>query len=170
MDSYFRKYFSKEEKDEYNYIDYFNLTYYLFKNYREDYLKLVPDSFDDSFDENKYHHIKDYYLSYFSDLDKETMLLYLYKTERNCFQYNKGGKMEIAVAFYSSKFNHSCDPSVDYELISEDDVIVFETNRDIKAGEELFITYIDNYEKRRTRKTYLNDSYGFNCMCNKCKK
>jgi len=171
LDAKIRKMMNKELVD-YDYIDYFNITYLLLKNNnKNDYLNLIPHQSDDSLDVEKYNYIKDYHLSYLSELDKDTMLLYLYKTERNCFAYSKNDKKEVSVAFYSSKFNHSCVPSADYELFEDEDVIVFTTNREIKANEEIFISYIDTtqYEDSVARMENLKQMYGFDCECDLCK-
>lgn len=67
-----------------------------------------------------------------------------------------------------SMFNHSCEPSVNHYSIG--DVTFFRTNRDVAAGEELFISYIGNdllCETTSVRREFL-DSRDFICGCTKC--
>jgi SET domain len=82
------------------------------------------------------------------------------------------------LAMYSvlCKMNHSCDPSV---------VIVYQRQpqwgrdhpltahaialRDLRAGEELTISYIDRHESRQERQRALAN-YGFQCQCRKCQQ
>ena len=75
-------------------------------------------------------------------------------------------------AFYTlvCKVNHSCDPNafVRYAMYHEHGIVAeMQLTKDIDAGEELTISYIDescSYEKRRK----LLRDYGFSCKCVKC--
>jgi SET domain len=82
------------------------------------------------------------------------------------------------LAMYSvlCKMNHSCDPSV---------VIVYQRQpqwgpdhpltafaialHDLRAGDELTISYIDRHESREERQRALAN-YGFQCQCRKCQE
>ncbi|EGG17793.1 SET domain-containing protein [Cavenderia fasciculata] len=73
----------------------------------------------------------------------------------------------IGLFFLSSFFNHSCDPNV-YMAFPHDKTAVITALRDIKKGEELFISYGDSEKDMFDRQTHLFDNYGFNCDCPKC--
>ncbi|KAF8627517.1 hypothetical protein AX15_004393 [Amanita polypyramis BW_CC] len=64
--------------------------------------------------------------------------------------------------------NHSCSPNAAYKW----DVTRFASYlyalRNIKAGEEICITYTDVTAPRQTRRTKLQKSYGFLCSCRGC--
>lgn len=47
--------------------------------------------------------------------------------------------------------------------------MVFETKRDIKAGEELFDSYINCNLYKEERQAKLRKNYGFECGCDNCK-
>jgi SET domain-containing protein len=46
--------------------------------------------------------------------------------------------------------------------------MVFETKRDIQAGEELFDSYITCNIPREERQKILKERYGFDCACSRC--
>lgn len=67
-------------------------------------------------------------------------------------------------------FNHSCVANVSRTSESDEfgPVQAFVTNKAVKAGEQLFISYWEadaSYEERRNR---LEFQYGFKCSCAKC--
>eukprot|EP00210_Caulerpa_lentillifera_P007793 g7437.t1 len=66
--------------------------------------------------------------------------------------------------------NHSCTPnahSQKEDSISNNHVLILEATRDIQAGEEITISYIDEEADYEDRLLALND-YGFQCTCPKC--
>lgn len=81
-----------------------------------------------------------------------------------------GGESSSGSAVYllASIFNHSCDPNVNVAYPYNDGTAVFTAARDIKAGEQLTITYIDACQEVTTRQAYLEYAYGFRCRCPKC--
>ena len=67
-----------------------------------------------------------------------------------------------------ARLNHSCDPNIEWRSVNGSNRIEFVALRDIRAGEELFISYIDQSESRETRQFELENLYGFTCSCSKC--
>ncbi|EFN50876.1 hypothetical protein CHLNCDRAFT_141673 [Chlorella variabilis] len=74
-------------------------------------------------------------------------------------------------AFYAlhSCFNHSCDPNAEAFKRDEDEDggAVILALRDIQAGEEVTLSYIDEEAPLEERRQQLAD-YGFRCACDKC--
>lgn len=69
----------------------------------------------------------------------------------------------------ASYYNHSCDPNVAKQRIGR--VWKFTTARDIREGEELCITYLNNEERELSvgkRILRLKKFWGFDCACTKC--
>jgi len=73
-----------------------------------------------------------------------------------------------AVYALPSLLNHSCDPNVDAVWRHGDSKITLAARRDIAAGEELTITYIDASEPAEERREALRFAYGFECRCAAC--
>ncbi|KAI0389564.1 hypothetical protein F5Y17DRAFT_472837 [Xylariaceae sp. FL0594] len=61
-----------------------------------------------------------------------------------------------------SRFNHSCEPNVQYKYDRKRKYIYFTTRTHVKAGEELLIKYTSDPEKMVT-------VWGFQCGCSKCR-
>lgn len=63
---------------------------------------------------------------------------------------NPYNKRENFVVFgYGSMYNHSDDPSIHYYYDKDKKCMVYEALRDIKAGEELYISYGSKWWKGR---------------------
>ncbi|EPE33933.1 SET [Glarea lozoyensis ATCC 20868] len=71
---------------------------------------------------------------------------------------------EDGIFLKCSRFNHSCHPfaTCTYEYDEETDRLRITALRDIKAGEEITISYTRDASS-------LYDNYGFNCDCPACK-
>ncbi|KAH8684517.1 hypothetical protein BGZ60DRAFT_548191 [Tricladium varicosporioides] len=69
----------------------------------------------------------------------------------------------------ASRFNHSCEPNVWYDFDFEGNIVHMAAVRDIKEGEELFITYIGHkdIESTAVRRAELK-KWGIDCMCTAC--
>jgi len=67
-----------------------------------------------------------------------------------------------------SMLNHSCDPSVDAAWTDGDATLVLTARRDVAAGEELRISYIDADASASARRETLRHAYGFECGCERC--
>lgn len=64
-------------------------------------------------------------------------------------------------------FNHSCDPNT--VLWTLNDMALMLAQRDIKEGEEIFISYISPMNNKAVRRAYLL-KYGFKCECPRCQE
>ncbi|CAM44467.1 hypothetical protein LBRM_35_7140 [Leishmania braziliensis MHOM/BR/75/M2904] len=66
-------------------------------------------------------------------------------------------------------FNHSCDPNLSVQYSSlNDETLTVVALRDVKAGEELTISYIDSSLPFAVRQQQLLDHYLFECRCPRC--
>ena len=76
--------------------------------------------------------------------------------------------MGYAVWPAASYFNHSCRPNVDKRRVGRS--WVFCTARDVRAGEELNITYLGGEEDmpREARRARLEAHWHFFCLCERC--
>ncbi|KAL5370967.1 hypothetical protein DPSP01_014567 [Paraphaeosphaeria sporulosa] len=72
-----------------------------------------------------------------------------------------------AVYLHASRFNHSCIPNVEVHWNPALEKQTCHAIRDIKAGEELTITYIPLYLARIERQARLHH-WGFQCACAAC--
>jgi SET and MYND domain-containing protein len=64
--------------------------------------------------------------------------------------------------------NHSCTPNA--AIVFDGRKIMLRALNPIKKGEQVFISYIDNTERRATRQAELREEYFFGCGCVKCTK
>ncbi|XP_059064964.1 histone-lysine N-methyltransferase ATXR4 [Cryptomeria japonica] len=73
-----------------------------------------------------------------------------------------------AVYMLSSMYNHDCDPNT-HILWVENAKASLKALRNIEAGEELRICYIDASLDHEARQSVLYQSFGFWCKCFRCK-
>ena len=68
--------------------------------------------------------------------------------------------------------NHSCQPNVRARLAGTQCApeIAFTALRDISAGEEIFVSYIDAGQSFAARRERLTATYGFHCRCARCQR
>jgi SET and MYND domain-containing protein 5 len=69
-----------------------------------------------------------------------------------------------------SKINHSCVPNSEI-IFNGNHTLQIKALRDIKAGEEICISYLDECQlerSRHSRRKYLEENYIFQCSCEKC--
>lgn len=72
-----------------------------------------------------------------------------------------------AICVWSALINHSCDPSVDWNV--HDGQMVMITEKAIQQNKEVMISYGPNIDmKFRQRQKHLNYIYHFVCRCNLC--
>jgi hypothetical protein len=152
--------FSRETKESNDYS--FALIAQLLKTNNTKFTNLVPAKLDDT-TVIDYETIKDRHLKYLPSLSKEEATLNFMKYKRNAFSFN----MNPGILFYATKLNHSCNPHVKY-YPSENNMMVFETIRQISAGDEVFDSYISSHLPPEERKSTLLSRYGFECKCEKC--
>lgn len=62
--------------------------------------------------------------------------------------------------------NHSCNPNA--AVLFDQNVACVRSIRDIKKGEQVTISYVDNTYKRSTRRSQLRAQYYFDCHCEGC--
>ncbi|KAF9456320.1 hypothetical protein BDZ94DRAFT_404956 [Collybia nuda] len=65
-----------------------------------------------------------------------------------------------------SYFNHDCAPNV--RKVRNNRALCFFTTRDVEAGEELCINYIDIKDKVLERRAELASNWYFDCACRRC--
>lgn len=63
------------------------------------------------------------------------------------FLWGTDGRCAIALGF-GSIYNHSSQANADYEMLLEEELISIKAIRDIEAGEEITINYMDNGEQK----------------------
>lgn len=87
----------------------------------------------------------------------------------NSFQIDVGGDDGHHLGNFPdvSRFNHDCRPNVAFRI---DDHLTHYTHavRDIAAGEELTITYMNPFETWAARQSHVEKSWGFVCTCKHC--
>ena len=67
----------------------------------------------------------------------------------------------------ASLLNHSCEPNLGVALSPGAHLSLF-ASRDVAAGEELTISYVDAGLDVDTRRRALRHGYGFECRCARC--
>mmetsp|Transcript_25503 Transcript_25503/g.39284 ORF Transcript_25503/g.39284 Transcript_25503/m.39284 type:complete len:108 (+) Transcript_25503:723-1046(+) len=79
--------------------------------------------------------------------------------------------IRVGTAVYSPSnfFNHSCQPNAYSKFSGKKQFII--ANQDIKAGEEVLISYINHGQPERfMRQKLLKENYFFKCECPRCKR
>ena len=142
----------------------FALIAEMLKTYEDQFKKLVPFELDATIDIN-YETIRDKHEKYLPFLSREEVIIAYAKYKRNAFSFH----MNPGFLFYATKLNHSCMPHVKY-YPSDNNMMVFETIRPIKANDEVFDSYINSWLPYEERQQLLMKRYGFKCRCEKCKK
>ncbi|KAI0530432.1 hypothetical protein GGR58DRAFT_518484 [Xylaria digitata] len=102
--------------------------------------------------------------SKFSEAEQQKYTMLKLQLDCNCFDLRNN---RAGLFLNASRFNHSCDPNLWYEADIKDGRWVARACRDIKKGEELFISYIlinNPLEERRAAIA----GWGFVCDCPKC--
>jgi hypothetical protein len=140
----------------------FALIAHLLQTNNAKFTNLVPHTLDNTTTIN-YETFKDKHLKYLPSLTENEAILQYIKYKRNAFSFN----MNPGILFYATKLNHSCNPHVKY-YPSDNNIMVFETIRQINANEEVFDSYISLKLPREERQTVLMTRYGFECKCEKC--
>ncbi len=77
------------------------------------------------------------------------------------------GAAGSALYLVPSLFNHDCEPSVDIAF-TDGAQAAFRASRDLAAGEQLTVSYIDASAPVQERQGQLEFSYGFTCSCARC--
>lgn len=82
---------------------------------------------------------------------------------------DSAGVSGSAAYLFASLFNHSCEPNLDVCFPDNDGRLVLTAARDIAAGEQLTISYIDETAAVAARQDLLRFAYGFTCSCQACR-
>lgn len=87
----------------------------------------------------------------------------------NAFELRTSHGLHVSCLLSSqaSCFNHSCDPNV-LVSVGESHHVNFVTGREVAAGTELCISYVDPSMELEARRQILLYKYGFDCNCGKC--
>eukprot|EP01097_Dermamoeba_algensis_P011098 TRINITY_DN8464_c0_g1_i1.p1 TRINITY_DN8464_c0_g1~~TRINITY_DN8464_c0_g1_i1.p1 ORF type:complete len:363 (+),score=77.84 TRINITY_DN8464_c0_g1_i1:1238-2326(+) len=97
-----------------------------------------------------------------------------YYCKIRCNMFGVGGTYTEELVGYgvyveASFFNHSCAPNVSLSRDYKSLVHQFWSMKEIEAGAELNITYIDDLTKNTEhRRAHLQDNYFFHCVCSRC--
>ncbi|XP_072804729.1 histone-lysine N-methyltransferase SMYD3 isoform X2 [Vicugna pacos] len=86
----------------------------------------------------------------------------------NSFTICNAEMQEVGVGLYPSMslLNHSCDPNC--SIVFNGPHLLLRAVRDIEAGEELTICYLDMLMTSEERRKQLRDQYCFECDCFRC--
>lgn len=106
-----------------------------------------------------------YMREFFGMWKPDRLRLLVAKFQRNAFTYTSP---PCAILTQGTLLNHSCCNNVDFHVDSRG-TFVFETNRDVHAGEELCDRYIEVNLSVKKRLKMLYGQYGFICNCVKCR-
>lgn len=87
----------------------------------------------------------------------------------NAHGFYSSNSSAAALYTFGSKMRHSCCPNMVYTSQRRVGFGSFVARRDIEAGEELFITYIDNCRSVPMRNKDLRENYLFSCDCRLCR-
>ena len=147
------------ESDEYP----FALIAEMLKTNETEFENLTPFKLDATINID-YETIRKRHDKYLPLLSREDAIIAYAKYKRNAFSFN----MNPGFLFYATKLNHSCNPHVKY--YPDNNTMVFETIRPIKANSEVFDSYINSWLPYEERQQLLMKRYGFTCKCEKCKK
>ncbi|KAI1419940.1 hypothetical protein F5Y12DRAFT_720131 [Xylaria sp. FL1777] len=82
--------------------------------------------------------------------------------------YGTSKTTEDALFLRASRFNHSCDPNLSYEVFEGTYRWVGRASRHIAKGEEILVTYLANHSRREERAKLAREVWGFSCDCPKC--
>ncbi len=96
------------------------------------------------------------------------------RIENNMNNTKKGEVMYSAICPLFCMFNHDCDPSAHWTTRPQPNrpggpLLVF-AKRDIKAGEEISVTYIGEIPLESDRRARLVSQIGCVCHCSRCEK
>ncbi|PLW07876.1 hypothetical protein PCANC_04800 [Puccinia coronata f. sp. avenae] len=88
------------------------------------------------------------------------------------FQTNgmSSGRGYMSIFPSISRLNHACTGAVNavYHWRENEGREVVHVTKEIKPGEEIFLTYFDSKLPRNDRQSFLRQAYGFNCTCAVC--
>ena len=87
----------------------------------------------------------------------------------NAHGFNYMDSSSAALYMYGSRMNHSCKPNVVYTSQRKGNGIgSFIATTTIEPDDQLFISYIDQYQSTPMRQSELMENYVFKCTCDLC--
>eukprot|EP00961_Rhodomonas_salina_P120965 1628151-Rhodomonas_salina.2 len=100
---------------------------------------------------------------------KEVVML-LCRLHLNAFTLTDDDLRPVGMGLYpvAALLNHDCAPNCVPTMHGT--TLHVRASRDIRAGEELRVSYVDEAEERQARRAQLLERYLFNCSCNRCEK
>ncbi|EJD45641.1 SET domain-containing protein [Auricularia subglabra TFB-10046 SS5] len=84
------------------------------------------------------------------------------------FAENLGDRTFSAVMQIMSRANHSCAPNTSFNWEWQKYQATYTALRDIAAGEEITVSYIDDKKPKSERRKELKEKYFFKCTCERC--
>ncbi|KAL8304451.1 hypothetical protein RB597_004373 [Gaeumannomyces tritici] len=87
--------------------------------------------------------------------------------DTNSFNAAAGGHPHVASYLDVSRLNHDCRPNLVFHVSPSLSHTTYAV-RDIAAGEELTISYLDPFRAREVRRARAERSWGFACACSQC--
>ncbi|MCQ2821616.1 MAG: SET domain-containing protein [archaeon] len=103
---------------------------------------------------------------YQADLEAKINCVIKYNSKSSLFCLSDHYQVARGIWTFPAYFNHSCEPNVYYFGIG--DYLILLPARDIMAGEEITLSYVDYLADSETKRKILKSIYGFDCKCPKC--
>eukprot|EP00727_Mastigamoeba_balamuthi_P011703 m51a1_g7155 hypothetical protein (391) ;mRNA; f:343257-345021 len=79
------------------------------------------------------------------------------------------GAHGTALFAVANTLNHSCAPNAVFASASNGSALRVVAARDVRAGEELLVSYVDEEQPREQRRAELRRRYHFDCLCDRCR-
>lgn len=99
---------------------------------------------------------------FFSNYSKDEIEMYYAKYIFNAFEGLKYGPLTLPL---TAKFNHSCNPNIEFNFNGENGTMIVTSIKNIKKGTEIYDSYLVN-KNLKNHNEYLYEHYGF--ICNEC--
>jgi SET domain-containing protein len=100
---------------------------------------------------------------FFSSYSKDVIEMYYAKYIFNAFEGFKYGPLTLPMV---AKFNHSCNPNIEFKFNEKNGTMIVTSIKNIKKGSEVFDSYLLNKNLKKDHNEYLYEHYGF--VCNNC--
>jgi hypothetical protein len=106
--------------------------------------------------------------------DTRAVQTVLSKLKFNAFTICDSDNKSLGFGLYKTahSINHSCVPNALQDFLFRDNEppqLVIQMDTSIQMGEEICISYLDNYQSFRQRQEQLKTDYFFVCSCPKCR-
>ena len=134
------------------------------------YIKLLDDSVKQLLCLAQFVQIK----NTLKTINRNTLIRFYAKFIFNAFMIHEDNIGPV-INITGARINHNCNPNVNFTPVYDNTigeyVLEFKTNRLIKAGEEIYDSYLQNQPCLTyvSRIKYLKQHYDFDCNCSLCK-